>query len=60
MAGALLGARLLEGLLYGVDTVDPMTLAGTSLLMLFVGAAASWIPAYRASSVDPAETLAES
>jgi ABC-type antimicrobial peptide transport system permease subunit len=58
--GALFGARVLEGLLYGVDAIDPATLVGMSLLMLLVGVAASWIPAYRASSVDPAETLAES
>jgi len=29
------------------------------LLMLLVGMAACWIPAYRASTVDPARTLAE-
>jgi ABC-type lipoprotein release transport system permease subunit len=56
----MLGAQALEGLLYGVGALDAATLAATSLLMLVVGAAASWIPAYRASSVDPVETLAES
>ena len=60
LIAALLGARALESLLYGVGTFDTMTLAATSLLMLLVGAAASWIPAYRASSVDPMQTLAES
>ena len=60
LIAALLGARALESLLYGVGAFDPVTLAATSLLMLLVGAAASWIPAYRASSVDPLETLAES
>jgi len=59
LVGALLGARVLQGLLYGVDALDPATLAAMTLLMLLVGVAASWIPAYRASSVDPAETLAE-
>ena len=57
---ALLGARPLESLLYGVGALDVVTLVATSLLMLFVGVAASWIPAYRASSVDPVNTLAES
>ena len=60
LVGALLGARALESLLYGVRAFDSVTLVGTSLLMLLVGAAASWIPAYRASSVDPVKTLAES
>jgi putative ABC transport system permease protein len=60
LIGALLGARALESLLYGVGALDAATLAGTSLLMLLIGMAASWIPAYRASSVDPVETLAES
>jgi len=59
LLGALLGTQALEGLLYGVGALDAATLAATSLLMLLVGAAASWIPAYRASSVDPVETLAE-
>jgi predicted permease len=59
LVGAFVGARALEGLLYGVDALDPATLVAMSLLMLFVGVAASWIPAYRASSVDPAETLAQ-
>jgi ABC-type antimicrobial peptide transport system permease subunit len=60
IAGALFGARALEGLLYGVQALDVVTLVGTSAVMLIVGAVASWVPAYRASSVDPVATLAES
>jgi ABC-type antimicrobial peptide transport system permease subunit len=60
IAGALFGARALEGLLYGVEALDVVTLVGTSAVMLIVGAVASWVPAYRASSVDPVATLAES
>jgi putative ABC transport system permease protein len=60
LLAAVLSAQALEGLLYGVTALDTATLAATSLLMLLVGAAASWIPAYRASSVDPAETLSGS
>jgi len=60
LIGALFGARALESLLYGVRAFDSATLVGTSLLMVLVGVVASWIPAYRASSVDPAKTLAES
>jgi hypothetical protein len=60
LLGAMLSAQVLESLLYGVGALDTATLAATSLLMLLVGVAASWIPAYRASTVDPAETLSES
>jgi putative ABC transport system permease protein len=55
----LFGSRALDTLLYGVHSLDAVTLVTTSLLMLLVGAAACWIPAYRASTVDPARTLAE-
>jgi predicted permease len=53
------GSRALDSLLYGVRSLDAVTLVATSLLMLLVGAAACWIPAHRASTVDPARTLAE-
>lgn len=57
--GALVSTRALESLLFGVRSIDAVTLSLTALLMLLVGAAASWIPAWRASSVDPARTLAD-
>jgi putative ABC transport system permease protein len=53
------GARALDSMLYGVRALDAVTLVLTSLAMLLVGVVASWIPAYRASTVDPARTLAE-
>jgi putative ABC transport system permease protein len=53
------GSRALDTLLYGVRSLDAVTLLTTSSLMLLVGAAACWIPAHRASTVDPARTLAE-
>lgn len=55
----LFGSRVLDSLLYDVRSLDPMTLALTALLMIVVGVAASWVPAYRASVVDPARTLTE-
>ena len=57
--GALGVTRLLDGLLYGVTSWDPGTLASMSALMLLVAAAASLIPASRASRVDPVTTLRE-
>ena len=50
-------ARFLSAFLYGVAPADPVTLAGASLLMVLIAALASWLPARRASRVDPADTL---
>lgn len=54
---ALASARLLEGLLYGVSSTDVPTLSGVVLLVLVVAAAASLIPAVRASRVEPMQVL---
>jgi len=56
-AGAVLASRVLDGLLFDVALGDPMTIVGVALIMVGVGAAASWIPAVRASSVHPVEAL---
>ncbi len=45
--------RALQRLLYGVGAVDLTTFAGTTLLMLGIGMLASYLPARRASIVDP-------
>jgi predicted permease len=50
-------ARFLRSFLYGVAPNDPLTLVGASLILIAVAALASWIPARRASRVDPANTL---
>jgi predicted permease len=50
-------ARFLESFLYGVAPSDPVTLGAASLLLVAISALASWIPARRASRVDPANTL---
>ncbi|HSA55688.1 MAG TPA: ABC transporter permease [Gemmatimonadaceae bacterium] len=50
-------ARFLRAFLFGVAPTDPATLVAASLLLVGVAALASWIPARRASRVDPAETL---
>lgn len=55
-AGAAL-ARLASAALYGVPPHDPPTLAVVALLFLGVAAAASWIPAARASRADPASVM---
>jgi predicted permease len=55
--GALATTRLLQGLLFGVTSRDPLTLAGVACLLTAVGVAACWIPAARAARVDPAVAL---
>jgi ABC-type antimicrobial peptide transport system permease subunit len=54
---ALSVTRLLRGLLYDVSPTDPLTLVTTCVVLLMVAFLASWIPARRAASVDPAEIL---
>ena len=53
----LLVARFLQTFLYGVAPADPVTLIGASVLLVGIAALASWVPARRASRVDPATTL---
>jgi putative ABC transport system permease protein len=55
--GALSLSRLMQGLLFGVQPHDPMTLAGVSAVMAIVGLLACWIPALRAARIDPVEAL---
>ena len=57
MAGALLLSRSLSGLLYGVGGVDPVTFAVMGAGLLGVAAVACWIPARRATHVDPLAAL---
>jgi predicted permease len=50
-------ARLASGLLFGVSPTDPATLSATALLMLSIAALAAYLPARRASRVDPMVAL---
>jgi putative ABC transport system permease protein len=59
LAGAFGLSRMLASLLYGVSPTDPLTFAGTALGLLSVATLATWIPARRASRVDPVEALKE-
>jgi len=47
----------MAGLLYGVAPLDAPTFAGVSALLIAVGCVASYIPARRASRIDPALAL---
>ncbi len=54
---SLAGGQLVEGLLYGVEARDPVTLGAVPLVLLVVAVLAVLVPALRATRVDPASVL---
>jgi putative ABC transport system permease protein len=57
LAGAVLVARVLDSLLFGVTAGDPLTFAGVSAALLAVLLIAAYLPARRATGVDPMVAL---
>jgi len=57
LAGAVMLTRLIRSLLFGVEATDPVTFVGIALLLGLVALLASYIPARRASRVDPLVAL---
>ncbi len=57
LLGAFALTRLLQAALYRVRAADPLTFAAVSLLLLVVSALAAWVPARRATRVDPMTPL---
>jgi predicted permease len=57
LAVALASTRLLDTLLYQVSAVDPAVFVAMAIMMIGIGMLASYVPARRASSVDPIESL---
>ena len=57
LGAALAGSRWIAGLLYQVRPADPATFAAIALLLASVAALACWLPARRATRVDPALAL---
>ena len=50
-------AKFVSTLLYGLEPRDPVTFVGAAATLAAVGVLAGWLPAWRASKIDPAETL---
>jgi putative ABC transport system permease protein len=56
---AITGTQWMESRLFGVRPTDPAALAGAALLLAAVAALAGWVPARRASRIDPIAALRE-
>jgi putative ABC transport system permease protein len=57
VVGALACTRALASLVYQVSTSDPLTMVATASVLIGISALASWVPARRATKVDPAISL---
>jgi putative ABC transport system permease protein len=53
LAGAFALTRLMSGLLYGIEPTDPLTFVVVPVVLLTAALVASWLPALRATRVDP-------
>jgi ABC-type antimicrobial peptide transport system permease subunit len=51
--------RTLDAMLFEVGSADPIALAGSSAVLMAAAWLASWIPARRSASIDPARALRE-
>ena len=59
VAMSLWASRFVTTLLYGLEPRDPLTLAAAAVVLAAIGALAGWLPARRASRIDPARVLHE-
>jgi macrolide transport system ATP-binding/permease protein len=57
LTGAAAISKMLSSVLFGVSPLDPFTFAGMLLVLLAAALLATYLPAYRASRIDPSEAL---
>lgn len=57
LLGALAMGRLLRGLLFGVQPMDPVTLGAVLLMFASIAGLSAWLPARRAARIDPLQAL---
>jgi predicted permease len=57
LGAAVAATRLMKTLLFGVTALDPVTFASVALVLIGAAALASYLPAHRATLVDPVEAL---
>ena len=57
LVGAWAASRFLSGLLFGIRTTDPATYLAAALLMAVIAIGATYVPARRATSIDPVVAL---
>jgi putative ABC transport system permease protein len=53
-------SRFIASLLYDLQPRDTVTLVSAAVTLMAVGAIAGWLPAFRASRIDPAQVLRDS
>lgn len=58
LIGALAISRVMASMVFQISPYDPIVLAGSIAFMAAIAAVAAWIPAFRATTVDPREALA--
>jgi len=59
IVGAMIGSRLLQGLLFGLSPLDPWTYVAAAMILLSTSLLAAWLPARRAALADPMRALRE-
>jgi ABC-type antimicrobial peptide transport system permease subunit len=57
VVGAVLAGRVMRGLLYGIDALDPLALSGGVVVLAASALVATWMPARRGTRVDPMVTM---